>query len=374
MSRLTLDSSLSKLSLNDSSVSWNIILVDSEDKLLHAVKTISKYKMVAFDAEGVNLSRRGKLTIATFQGIDEHSSMEETNIFVVDVQVIGSERVFSTSLPSFRPVLEDEGITKLTFDCRSDSDALYHQCSVCLAGVLELQVLDQAVRIYKGELPPKRKDYLKNNSIPYLDNMEKVLIRNNIHIGIDKASAPHKYNFSVWKERPISNSLLIYAAKDVHAIGLLWIKLSEVKLPDNFKNQVTMHSKRYEQMFRERDEEVNFLRDKEFTLEEHAIISESELPPDHPRRPREGGTTAEQKWNKAVIGLHSNQPSSTIYSDVLFVLQHNYWYTEKGYNEIRELCKSYPYFTGKQRYRIANPPTLKDEDEIGYNDGYDGDY
>jgi hypothetical protein len=142
-----------------------IVYVDREDQLAEVLSELSTHREIAFDAEGVNLGRKGELTIATFGGLDRAAP-----VYVVDVKVLGaaiafSDGIFEQGPKYFRSLLEDPAITKVTFDCRGDSDALFHQfgvqlrsefllhksprshCSKCrvapLSGVLELQVLDQ---------------------------------------------------------------------------------------------------------------------------------------------------------------------------------------------------------------------------------------
>lgn len=99
------------------------VLIDSEEDLILGLESLSNYDMIAMDAEGVALSRVGPLTVITFVGIDhEHSASAESTVFIVDVQILG-ERAFSRHEASFRQILEDPTIRKVTFDCRSDSDA-----------------------------------------------------------------------------------------------------------------------------------------------------------------------------------------------------------------------------------------------------------
>jgi ribonuclease D len=47
---------------------------------------------------------------------------------------------------SLRSILESEVVTKLTCDCRMDSDALYHQFGVACRNVLDLQIAEVAFR------------------------------------------------------------------------------------------------------------------------------------------------------------------------------------------------------------------------------------
>ena len=133
-----------------------------------------------------------------------------------------------------------------------------------------------------------------------------------------------------------------------------------------------IHSKRYESMFRDRPNEVSLIQDKEFIMEEHGIILESELPLNHPRRPRKNASYTIQRWDKAVNALKSKLPNA--YNEVMFILQHDDWYTDKGMKEIKRLASDYP-FTAKQRNKISNPPSLRREEDFYDNSCYGyGDY
>jgi hypothetical protein len=100
------------------------VYVTSEEGLINAVEELGRFQEVAFDTEGVELGRSGSLTVAGFLGIGATSVA-----YIVDVQELGG-RAFSRSLPSLCALLEDPTVTKVTFDCRKDSEALF--CSVSL--------------------------------------------------------------------------------------------------------------------------------------------------------------------------------------------------------------------------------------------------
>jgi len=229
-------------------------------------------------------------------------------------------------------------LTKVTFDCRGDSDALFHQFGVSLAGVLDLQVFDQAVRIHQGELPPKKNIYFTQAGLPLLSGMEKVLSHYSAETAIGKSSAPHRGDSNVWKKRPLSVASVNYAGNDVNVIKILWEKMDNVRVPTWLMEKVILHSKRYEGMFRDKEKEVDRYFEKNFVMEEHGIILENELPSSHPRKPSKAATYTEERWQKAVMGLHSKQPN--VYNDVLFVLQHNDWYTEEARKEMKRLSLS----------------------------------
>ncbi len=54
---------------------------------------------------------------------------------------------------SLKGVLESEDVTKLMWDARSDNNALLHLFGVRLAGVVDLQLIDVAWRLARGERP-----------------------------------------------------------------------------------------------------------------------------------------------------------------------------------------------------------------------------
>lgn len=276
------DSFSKKVSLGGSGEPDEYILVDRKEDLNRVAKDLAAFDRVAFDAEGVDLSRTGALTVACFQGFDSSDEEKFTPIYVVDVQVLEGDTAFpktSTEL-TLRDVLEDPKITKVTFDCRADSDALFHQFQVKLTGTIDLQVFDQAVRIHKGAPPPARSGSWK----PFVEGMGKVLKRYPIRVAMDKANAPHRGNYYVWQERPLSDKSIEYAAKDIEVIRKLWYAMNKVNVSELLLQRTKEYSARYEQIFRDAAREITFNNNKTMVMEEVAIISKSELPSDHPCR------------------------------------------------------------------------------------------
>ena len=84
---------------------------------------------LAVDCEGQTLSRRGKLSVV--------SVATESHTYLFDIKTLGA-KVFDRGL---RELLEDTSREKLMFDCRQDSDCLWHLFKVKLANVLDLQLL-----------------------------------------------------------------------------------------------------------------------------------------------------------------------------------------------------------------------------------------
>ena len=77
---------------------------------------------------------------------------------------------------------------------------------------------------------------------------------------------------------------------------------------------------------------------------------------------------ASEKWNRAITSLKSR--NSSAFNHVLFVLQHDDWYTDAERNLMKRLSAKYP-FTNNQRIRINIAPSLQSEedlDDYGAND------
>ncbi|CAM9201101.1 unnamed protein product, partial [Ectocarpus fasciculatus] len=255
------------------------VFVDSAESLQSAIFHLSHCTAMAFDTEGKDLGRSGPLTIATFLPM-EPATAAGAVAYVVDVQALGRDRVFTADSFSLRNILEDPDIQKYTFDCRTDSDALYHQFGVYLRGVEDMQVLEQAIRIHRG-FPPPRRTYTHRNGerIPYLSGMAKICAK---YAGESPSghlfTGPMRVDHSVWHIRPLPSESISYAAKDVYIIKFLRDIFSRVPLSETLLEAVKVHSEMYEWYFRDSDREISRETDMDFILEEHSIVPVEEYP------------------------------------------------------------------------------------------------
>ena len=141
---------------------------------------------------------------------------------------------------------------------------------------------------------------------------------------------------------------------------------------------VRNHSARYARFFRDLSDETytTLKRSRDLIMEEHAIVDAATLPADHLRRPPESGSrvSGRLKWEQTMAALKSRdrQQHPNLFNDVLFILQHNDWYTKEAYVLLRQLCDGYP-FTAKQRNRIRNPPALQQEEDYDDYGDFDDD-
>ena len=357
---------------------YEVVHVNTEGQLFEVSEKLSCSSAIAFDCEGVDLGRHGPLTVATFGTLDNNSP-----IYVVDVQVLGGDKVFSES-NAFKELLEGE-TPKIMFDCRADSDALFHQFGVKLNGVLDMQIMDQATRIYlRGEAVPQRCEYLSPTFIPRLPNMDAVAKRSGL--SITKLPCPHSFGSSVWSKRPLDPTAIAYAAQDVHVIREIQtaqhssvtkaLLTSANNLWPKLEAAVREHSQRYEGMYRDMPKPLNRSHlTKDFITEEISLVDASELPNDHPNSAPERQSKGKEKWDAVMSELRLNNPPSTsLFNNVLFVLQHNDWYTDEGIEIVRDLALACTHLTFNQKNRIRNPPKLSSGyDSDDYWAGYDSD-
>ena len=105
------------------------------------------------DAEGISLSRSGELFIL----IIHLETKAFSHTYLIHVHVL-RRAVFntkdSTGIHSLKTLFEDNRIPKVLFDCRMDSDALFGQYAVLLAGVIDLQLMCLASRGGGGRYLP----------------------------------------------------------------------------------------------------------------------------------------------------------------------------------------------------------------------------
>lgn len=121
-----------KLVNNDPSL--KVAISELRQKIEHNV-------LLAVDCEGVDLSRKGTLTIITVA--------TEEKVYIFDVLELGKRATVRSGL---REILDNKSCTKLMFDCRQDSDALWHQLNVRLTGVLDLQLLETLTAVKMTQL------------------------------------------------------------------------------------------------------------------------------------------------------------------------------------------------------------------------------
>merc|ERR1712232_1313027 len=108
----------------------------------------------------------------------------------------------NVSLPD---ILQDNRVLKIMFDCRTDSDALYHQWGITLQNVLDCQVFDLGYRMHRKEYsrrdPRGRPTWRQGMSKVFRRLVPELEIQRQLRIFEE---APHKRDMHVWQKRPLS--------------------------------------------------------------------------------------------------------------------------------------------------------------------------
>ena len=225
---------------NENITDYDYRFVDSDTGLQGAIselklKIAEGNSLLAVDCEGNSLSREGALTIITVA--------TEEKVYIFDVQKLG-QATFSSGLGE---ILEDESRKKLMFDCRQDSDALWHQFKVKLSGVLDLQLLEV---IYRRENPSasttntaqspskNKRGGRRNRRSQRTDEVEKIYgfgrcielyLQDEKLIKIkDKGRELLEEDDELWTKRPLTDELIQYCVVDTMVMFRLYNKMKDV--------------------------------------------------------------------------------------------------------------------------------------------------
>jgi exonuclease 3'-5' domain-containing protein 1 len=194
-----------------------VVFIDSHtsEAFKQCVIELKQSKVIAYDCEGVRLSRTGKITLLQIA--------VPKKIFLIDVMTAGGKEVFIDG--GLKDVIQSEEILKLAYDVRMDSDALFHQHDVLIKNVLDLQLLDIAIRRASGNmvehLPSLSKTVsrrLTNAEVLVCEDLKKRV--KNMYTSIEDGD--------LWARRPLSDDARRYAALDAWVL----MKLDQAMRPN----------------------------------------------------------------------------------------------------------------------------------------------
>ena len=248
----------------ENTTNYDYRLVDSDTGLQDAISEIKqkiaeRIALLAVDCEGNSLSREGVLTIITVA--------TEEKVYIFDVQKLG-QATFSSGLGE---ILEDESRKKLMFDCRQDSDALWHQFKVKLSGVLDLQLREV---IYRRENPSasttktpqsslkNKRGGRRNRRSQRTDEVEKIYgfgrclelyLQDEKLVKIkDKGRELLEEDDELWTKRPLTDELIQYCLVDTMAMFRLYNKMKDVNGGEQARLRVA--SDKYVDLYRGKTE------------------------------------------------------------------------------------------------------------------------
>ncbi|KAL7484944.1 hypothetical protein ACHAW6_010560 [Cyclotella cf. meneghiniana] len=152
---------------------------------VHSILTQTCDKRVAFDCEGVNLSRLGTLELVTI-------CFPTKEVFLIDFQA-----PCSIVVDCVKRLFESQDITKIIHDCRMDCDALFH-----LRGIRVNNIHDTSC-FHEAETGMENK------------NLNDVLAYNNIPPNPVRDKDVYKLNPNFWATRPMKQTMIEWASSDV---------------------------------------------------------------------------------------------------------------------------------------------------------------
>ena len=118
---------------------------------------IADKALLAFDAEGVNLSRIGAATLLAI-GVQNEDNV---HVYLFDLlHLVGSD-FYHSEIQILKAILENRTIIKIVHDCRQDSDALYKFLNITLSGVFDTSIYDMEIRNMKAETKVNRSNLNK---------------------------------------------------------------------------------------------------------------------------------------------------------------------------------------------------------------------
>ena len=124
---------------------------------------------------------------------------------------------------SLKKLLENDGVTKLLWDLRCDNNALIFQFEVRMAGAVDLQLLETAWRLCRGDTPATVGGLgwtLENTDRGGLTSAERYEMAR-VKAAARALFAPeHGGGYSVWRRRPLPDTLIQYCT-DAHTFFAL---------------------------------------------------------------------------------------------------------------------------------------------------------
>ncbi len=165
----------------------------------HAISA-EKPDPVAFDCEGVGLSRLGTVEIVSM-------AFSQEEIFLVDIGGYTPDPAIRKAL---KQLLEKDTVTKIIHDCRMDSDALFHKHDIHLKNVHDTSAFHTAIT--------RRENCSLNDVLTY----------NGLGINNSRNTSVYKINPRFWATRPLTQEMIDWASSDIDQLSTVATNQLEV--------------------------------------------------------------------------------------------------------------------------------------------------
>ncbi len=192
-------------------------LIDSVAEFEAFLSSIPSSSTIYLDLEGTNLSRHGTISLMTVL------IYPQRNVRLIDISVLG-KAAFTTATndgKTLKTILEDPNVPKCAWDIRNDAGALWALYQVGLAGVTDIQLLENASR---------------NGAKTYVCGLDKA-IQSDLSLGFmatnrwirTKKEVQGLMGADVFAVRPIDAKTISYCVNDViHLPDLHMLHLSRI--------------------------------------------------------------------------------------------------------------------------------------------------
>jgi exonuclease 3'-5' domain-containing protein 1 len=168
------------------------------------------------DLEGINLSRKGPISIMQILVLPENQT------YLIDIHKLGSE-AFSTpgkSGETLKGILESKSIPKVFFDVRNDSAALFSHFQIDLAGIHDLQLMELATRSFSKRCLKGLTKCIEGDLS--LTSAEIKVCKEIKEKGLSLFAPERGGSYEVFNVRPLDNEMRLYCIQDVQFMPQLW--------------------------------------------------------------------------------------------------------------------------------------------------------
>ncbi|KAK1976524.1 exonuclease [Colletotrichum cereale] len=154
--------------------------------------------------------------------------------YIIDICTLGHKAFLTPgnkTNQTLQAVLESSEITKVFFDVRNDSDALFAHFGVKLDGVQDLQLMEFASReARKSFLCGLAKCIDRDSPLSPGERQEWTAVKDT---GRRLFDPPSGGSYSVFNKRPLPREILLYCIQDVRYLPQLWLVYSQKLTPDS---------------------------------------------------------------------------------------------------------------------------------------------
>jgi exonuclease 3'-5' domain-containing protein 1 len=221
--------SLRSVNIDDAPAADMIDVVDTTAKLLKMLDTLdglpTEPPSLYFDLEGENLSRHGSVSILQLH------VLPRSRTYLVDVHTL-QHTAFSTcghNGRTLKEILECDGIPKVFFDVRNDSDALHSHFNIRLAGVQDLQLMELATRTFSKRCVNGLSRCIERDArLPATELITWKAVKD---AGVKIFAPEYGGSYTVFAKRPLCDAIKLYCAQDVQILPRLWSQYNTQMTP-----------------------------------------------------------------------------------------------------------------------------------------------